>query len=153
MAYAGVCLDDLQWKASRRRSALDGVMRENNAQPKNQASVPTKDQKGKAVFEPNFGKVRGSIWENQSQKTGKVYYKMSIRRIERDESGDEYLANSFWPEDLKEVASVATACRIWLQDNTGVFEEQREWKAEKAKRSKKRASKAKTADSDSPVSE
>ena len=129
-------------------------MRDNNAQPKDQASVPTRDQKGKAVFEPHFGKVRGSIWENQSQKTGKVYYKVSIRRIERDESGDEYLANSFWPEDLKEVASVATACRIWLQDNTGVFEEQREWKAAKAKRSKKRdASKAKTPDSDSPVSE
>lgn len=105
------------------------------------------------MFEPSFGKVRGSIWENQSLKTGKVYYKVSIRRIEQDESGDEYLANSFWPEDLKEVASVATACRIWLQDNTGVFEEQREWKAAKAKRSKKRASTTKTPDSDSPVSE
>jgi hypothetical protein len=128
-------------------------MKESNAQPKNQASVPTKDLKGKAVFEPSFGKVRGSVWENQSQKDGRIYYKTSVRRIERDASGDEYLANSFWPEDLDGLASVATACRIWLQDNTGVFEEQREWKAAKAKRSKKRASTAKTADSDSPVSE
>jgi hypothetical protein len=129
-------------------------MKESNAQPKNQASVPTKDLKGKAVFEPSFGKVRGSVWENQSQKDGRIYYKTSVRRIERDASGDEYLANSFWPEDLDGLASVATACRIWLQDNTGVFEEQREWKAAKAKRSKKRdASKAKTPDSDSPVSE
>jgi hypothetical protein len=129
-------------------------MKESNAQPKKQASVPTKDLKGKAVFEPSFGKVRGSVWENQSQKDGRIYYKTSVRRIERDASGDEYLANSFWPEDLDGLASVATACRIWLQDNTGVFEEQREWKAAKAKRSKKRdASKAKTPDSDSPVSE
>lgn len=129
-------------------------MKESNAQPKKQASVPTKDLKGKAVFEPSFGKVRGSVWENQSQKDGRIYYKTSVRRIERDASGDEYLANSFWPEDLDGLASAATACRIWLQDNTDVYEEQREWKAAKAKRSKKRdASKAKTPDSDSPVSE
>jgi hypothetical protein len=129
-------------------------MKESNAQPKKQASVASKDSKGKAVFEPHSGRVRGSVWENQSLNTGKVYYKTSVRRIERDGSGDEYLANSFWPEDLTGLASGATACRIWLQDNTGVFEEQREWKAAKAKRSKKRdASKAKTPDSDSPVSE
>jgi hypothetical protein len=48
-----------------------------------------------------------------------------------------YLANSFWPEDMKDVASVASQCRIWLEDNTDAYEQQREWKKEKMKRSKR----------------
>jgi hypothetical protein len=101
------------------------------------ATVNPKDLKGDSVCEPESGKVRGTVWKNFSQRSGKHYYKVSIRRVEHDADGKSYLANSFWPEDMKDVASVASQCRIWLQDNTDAYEQQREWRKEKMKRSKK----------------
>src|SRR4051794_12739748 len=109
----------------------------------------SRDSKGETAHEAESRKVRGTVWKNLSQKSGRHYYKVSIRRVEFDADGSAYLANSFWPEDLKDVASVSTACRIWLQDNTEVFDEQREWKKEKMKRSKK----LKAASTDSPESQ
>ena len=113
------------------------------------ANVNPKDSKGDSAYEPGSGKVRGTVWKNFSQKTGKTYYKVSIRRVEFDADGKSYLANSFWPEDLKDVATVASQCRIWLQDNTDAFEQQREWRKEKMKRSKK----PKASRTESPESE
>lgn len=101
------------------------------------ASVGSKDQKGEDVFSPKSGRVQGTVWRNFSQRTGRNYHKVSIRRIEFDADERSYLANSFWPEDMKDVATVASQCRIWLQDNTDAFEQQREWRKGKMKRSKK----------------
>ena len=71
------------------------------------ASVNSKGPKGDNVCDPKPGKVRGTVWKNFSQRTGKHYYKVSLRRIEFDADGTSYLANSFWPEDMKDVASVS----------------------------------------------
>jgi hypothetical protein len=109
----------------------------------------SRDQKGETAHEAESRKVRGTVWKNFSQRSGKHYYKVSIRRVEFDADGSAYLANSFWPEDLKDVASVATGCRIWLQDNTEALAEQRKWKKEKMNRSKK----PKAASTDSPESQ
>lgn len=113
------------------------------------ATVNSKDQKGDEVYGPISGRVKGTVWKNFSQRTGKHYYKMSIRRIEFDADEKSYLANSFWPEDMKDVATVASQCRIWLQDNTDAYEQQREWRKEKMKRSRKpKASKTAPPESD-----
>ena len=114
-----------------------------------QANVSSTGPKGEAVFEAVHGKVRGTVWKNFSGNTGKHYFKGSIRRIETDGEGKVHLANSFWPEDFKDVAAAITACRIWLQDNTDAFERQREWRKDnKMKRSNKpKASKAESPDS------
>jgi hypothetical protein len=113
------------------------MKRENtNVQPEN-ATVGFKAPKGEAVYEPQFGKVRGTVWKNLSENTGLHYFKMSIRRVETDRDGKVHLENSFWPEDMKDVAAAATSCRIWLDDNTDAFERQREWKREKMRGSKR----------------
>jgi len=78
--------------------------------------------KAAPIHEYVSGRVRGSIWKNFS-KTAGTYYKVSIRRVEFDESGSVYLANSFWPEDLHDLAAVATSCRIFLHDATDAFKE------------------------------
>src|SRR3954447_26719109 len=116
-------------------------------------SVNPKSLKGEIAFEHESGKIRGTVWKNFSQKTGRHYYKWSIRRIETDDGGDAHLANSYWPEDPKDVATVATAVRIWFQDNTDEIEQQRKWKGEQKKRPKKRASTVEQTDSDSSTSE
>jgi hypothetical protein len=122
------------------------MKRENTVTQAENATV-THDQKGEDVFNPKSGKVRGTVWKNVSPKVG-VYYKVSVRRVETDANGVEHLANSFWPEDLADLASVATQCRIYLQMSTDVFEKQREWRKERAKRSRKpKASKAAPSDS------
>ena len=126
---------------------MSDMKNENNTA---QANVNvSRDPKGDTAHESESRKVRGTVWKNFSQRTGKHYYKVSIRRVEFDADGSAYLANSFWPEDLKDVASVATECRIWLQDNTEAFAEQREWKKERMKRSKK----LKAASTESPESQ
>ena len=66
------------------------------------------------------GRVRGTIWKNLSQKGG-TYYKVSLRRVEFDDDGNPYPANSFWPEDMGDVGTVAQQCRIFLQENTEAF--------------------------------
>jgi hypothetical protein len=113
------------------------VMENENNTANASANVNPKGLKGEIAFEHTLGKVRGTVWKNFSQKTGKHYYKISVRRIEFDGDGKSYLANSYWPEDLKDSTAVNAACRIWLQDNTDAYEQQREWRKEKMKRSKK----------------
>lgn len=94
-------------------------MRSQNTQAEERNGLPELPKT--APFEEfQSGRVRGTIWKNQSQKGG-TYYKVSIRRIEFDEDGNSYPANSFWPEDLKHVATVAQQCRIFLQENTEAF--------------------------------
>lgn len=70
------------------------------------------------------GRVLGIIYRNESQKIG-TYYKVSFRRSEVDKTrlqkGKPYRASSFWPEDLGDIASVATQCRYWLEHNTDAF--------------------------------
>lgn len=101
--------------------------------------------KSTPAMEFQTGRVRGSIWKNMSQK-GAVYYKVSIRRVETN--GEEsWLSNSFFPEDLRHVAAVSTACRIWLQDNTQAFQG-REKSDAKPKRIFRRKSKAAEAEAD-----
>ena len=112
------------------------MKRENTNAQSDNATVSFKGPKGEAVHEPQFGKVRGTVWKNLSENTGLHYYKMSIRRVETDRDGKVHLENSFWPEDMKDVAAAATSCRIWLDDNTDAFQKQREWKREKMKRVK-----------------
>lgn len=94
-------------------------MRSQNTQTQERNGLPELP-KATPVQEFSAGRVRGSIWKNHSQKIGD-YFKVSIRRVEFDETGSGYLANSFWPEDLGDVATVATQCRIWLQENTEAF--------------------------------
>ena len=116
-------------------------------------SVSSKNLKGEVAFEHDSGKVRGTVWKNFSQKTGKHYFKWTIRRIETDDGGSAHLANSFWSEDAKDLATVATAVRIWFQNNTDEIEERRKWKSEQKKRPKKRASEVASNDSDSSMNE
>src|SRR3954463_7421738 len=111
-------------------------------------SVNPKSLKGEIAFEHESGKIRGTVWKNFSQKTGRHYYKWSIRRIETDDGGDAHLANSYWQEDPKDVATVATAVRIWFQNNTDEVEQQRRWKAEQKKRLKRSVFKVESADPD-----
>ena len=115
--------------------------------------VNSKSLKGEIAFEHEAGKIRGTVWKNFSQKTGKHYFKWTIRRIETDDGGSAHLANSFWSEDPKDVATVATAVRIWFQNNTDEVEQQRKWKGEQKKRPKKRASTVEPTDSDFSTSE
>jgi hypothetical protein len=115
--------------------------------------VDSKSLKGEIAFEHESGKIRGTVWKNFSQKTGKHYFKWTIRRIETDDGGTAHLANSFWSEDPKDVATVATAVRIWFQNNTDEVEQQRKWKGEQKKRPKKPASKAESNGSDPSVNE
>ena len=116
-------------------------------------SVSSNSLKGEIAFEHTSGKVRGTVWKNFSQKAGKHYFKWTIRRIETDDGGTAHLANSYWSEDPKDVATVATAVRIWFQDNTDEIEQQRKWKGEQKKRPKKRDSTVEQTDSDSSTSE
>ena len=95
-------------------------MRSQNTQAEERDGLPELP-KVKPVEEFITGRVRGSIWKNHSQKIG-TYYKVSIRRVEFDDDRNAYLANSFWPEDLGDVATVAQQCRFWLQENTEAFE-------------------------------
>ena len=94
-------------------------MRSQNTQAEERNGLPELP-KATPVQEFSAGRVRWSICKNQSQKIW-TYFKVSIRRVEFDETGSGYLANSFWPEDLGDVATVATQCRIWLQENTEAF--------------------------------
>jgi hypothetical protein len=50
------------------------------------------------------------------------FYALISSRVEFDDDGEPYPVNSFWPEDLKHVATVTTQCRIFLQENTDAFE-------------------------------
>lgn len=85
---------------------------DSNGQEPNRRFEPARNM---PVHEVQFGRVRASVWENTS-RSGKVYHKVSIRRVETN--GDEtWLSNSFFPEDLKHVAQAATASRIWLLDS------------------------------------
>jgi hypothetical protein len=136
---------------ARFRAFMPRVMtmnRENTNAQSDNATVGFKGPKGEAAHEPQFGKVRATVWKNLSENTGRHYYKMSIRRVETDKDGKVHLENSFWPEDMKDVAAAATSCRIWLEDNTDAFERQREWKRDKMKRSKR----PKASNSASPAS-
>jgi hypothetical protein len=99
---------------------LSERMRSQNTQSQERNGLPELP-KVKPVKEFIAGRARGSIWKNHSQKIG-TYYKVSIRRVEPDQDGNHYLANSFWPEDLGDVATVAQQCRIWLQEKTDAFE-------------------------------
>ena len=95
-------------------------MRSQNTQSQERNGLPELP-KATPVQEFSAGRARGSIWKNHSQKIG-TYYKVSIRRVEFDDDRNAYLANSFWPEDLGDVATVAQQCRFWLQEKTEAFE-------------------------------
>lgn len=94
-------------------------MRSQNTQAEERNGLPELP-KTAPFKEFQSGRVRGTIWKNLSQKAG-TYFKVSIRRVEFDDDGEVRWANSFWPEDMKHVATVATQCRIFLQENTEAF--------------------------------
>ena len=94
-------------------------MRSQNTQAEERNGLPELP-KTAPLKEFQTGRVRGTIWKNLSQKGG-TYFKVSFRRVEFDDKGKEYLAKSFWLEDLSDVATVTTQCRIFLQENTEAF--------------------------------
>lgn len=112
------------------------MKQENTVTQDENESVESKNEKGKSAYDKDFGRVRITVWKNFSRNTGKHYHKVSIRRVNKDKDGRDHLENSFWPEDLKDLATAATAGKIWLEDNTDEFERQREWKREKMRGSK-----------------
>jgi len=71
---------------------------------------------GRAIQSIPFGKVLARIYRNVSQKDG-VYYRVKFFRQESD-GEKEWLAKSFFHEDMVSVAKAATASYIWLVDNT-----------------------------------
>jgi hypothetical protein len=71
---------------------------------------------GSRIHESSFGKVLARIYRNVSVKDG-VYYRVKFFR--KESNGEkEWLAKSFFHEDMVSVAKTATASYIWLVDNT-----------------------------------
>jgi len=70
------------------------------------------------IHSDSVGKVRYRIYRNVSVKDG-VYYRVKFFREESNaDKTKEWLATSFFHEDLVNVAKAATASYIWLLDNT-----------------------------------
>jgi len=70
------------------------------------------------IYEVQFGDVLGSVWENTSPNTGKLYYKFGFRRLERIGEGASTW-NNFRPEDSRHLSQAVIHCRIWYQRNIG----------------------------------
>jgi len=71
---------------------------------------------GNRIHEISIGRVLARIYRNVSKREG-VYYRVQFSRQERD-AEKQWLAKSFFHEDLVNVAKAATASHIWLRDNT-----------------------------------
>ena len=71
---------------------------------------------GNRIHSDSFGKVLVSVYRNVSQKDG-VYYRIKFHRKETD-GEKSWLAMSYFPEDMQNLSRAATACGIWLLDNT-----------------------------------
>lgn len=73
---------------------------------------------GNRIHEISIGRVLARIYRNVSKREGE-YYRVQFSRQERDaENEKQWLAKSFFREDLVNVAKAATASHIWLRDNT-----------------------------------
>jgi hypothetical protein len=84
----------------------------------NESSVETSQEKesGNGVHEISFGKVLARIYRNVSQREG-VYFRVKFFREEANAEND-WLAKSFFREDMVCVAKAATSSYIWLQDSS-----------------------------------
>lgn len=71
---------------------------------------------GNRIHQISIGRVLARIYRNESKREG-VYYRVQFSRQERD-AEKQWLAKSFFREDLVMVAKAATASHIWLRDNT-----------------------------------
>jgi hypothetical protein len=71
---------------------------------------------GNRIHEISMGRVLARIYRNVSKREG-VYYRVQFSRQERD-AEKQWLAKSFFREDLVSVAKAATSSHIWLRDNT-----------------------------------
>jgi hypothetical protein len=84
----------------------------------NQRNVDTNPEQepGSRFHEIPCGKVLARLYRNVSQKEG-VYYRIKFFRQE-SKGQKEWLAKSFFHEDLVNMAKAATSSYIWLVDNT-----------------------------------
>jgi len=71
---------------------------------------------GNRIHEISIGRVLARIYRNVSKREGE-YYRVQFSRQERD-AEKQWLAKSFFREDLVNVAKAATASHIWFRDNT-----------------------------------
>jgi hypothetical protein len=71
---------------------------------------------GNRIHEISIGRVLACIYRNVSKREGE-YYRVQFFRQERD-AEKQWLAKSFFREDLVSVAKAATSSHIWLRDNT-----------------------------------
>jgi len=71
---------------------------------------------GNRVQEIPIGRVLARIYRNVTKKQDE-YYRVQFFRQERD-AEKQWLAKSFFREDLVNVAKAAMASKFWLEDNT-----------------------------------
>jgi hypothetical protein len=80
--------------------------------------VSSEREPGNEIHKETIGRVQYRIYRNVNLRTG-VYYRIKFFRTEKNADGSkEWLAKSFFHEDLVNVAKAATASLIWLSDNT-----------------------------------
>jgi hypothetical protein len=70
------------------------------------------------VHECRIGRIKGVIWENQSQKEG-VWYSVTLTRNYKDGQGQWKSATSYGRDDCLVIAEVARLCWLWIAQQNG----------------------------------
>jgi hypothetical protein len=68
--------------------------------------------KQRPVFEARFGRLRVSVWRQESDKG--PWFNVVLSRSYKDESGQWQTANSFGARDLLEVAKLCDVAHTWV---------------------------------------
>lgn len=73
------------------------------------------EQRQKPSYEVRLGRIRGVVWENHHEKTGR-WFSTVISRTYKDGQGTYKSATSFGEADLLVVAEVARLCYLWIHE-------------------------------------
>jgi hypothetical protein len=82
--------------------------------PKPKRKEKTMNQKKepvKPVHEVRLGKIRASVWGNRTN--GVTWYSITLSRLYKDKEGNFQQAESFGPEDLPAVYTIAEELLRW----------------------------------------
>ena len=71
--------------------------------------------KAKPVFETRLGRIKASVWANQTEAG--IRHNVTISRLYKDDSGWQ-TSTSFGRDDLPLVAKIADRCLTWIFEHS-----------------------------------
>src|SRR5262249_25609868 len=79
----------------------------------NGVKAPNREaKKQRPVFEARYGRLRVSVWRQDSDKG--PWFNVTLSRIYKDETGAWQNSSSFGARDLLEVAKLCNAAHTWI---------------------------------------